>query len=212
MKKVIFIIVLIVFVIEACSVQQKEKDDSCSATLFIVHDNYPRGYKTTIGDMSYTRDILLAFYIKNATGRTLLLPINDKYSKDTCFFLRISQKQIFVDLPCSLYRGFSQEIPPGDSLAIAVHLHSDELNKLDVNLDNESFENVMIHLGFDLYTRNEELTRIVTNENFDKKSIVKYKYGRLFVEYCKNGNKKEIEEYEDSCDSIIVDSIKRHRD
>lgn len=201
MKKLLFLF-LMVILIGACSMQRNRITYKCNATLFLVCDNYPKDYKKTMGELSYTRNVLLVFNIKNLSSKDIILPISENNYSDTAVFVRVRGKGS-ADIPCAFYNKHSQKISFGDSMAIAIHLQLSDLEKIGIDLDEKPIEDYIPELQFEcLQKENGETTPIITDIDFSPNIL--YKHGKLFIEYFNNGTKREIELYEDSNDFKIV--------
>ena len=67
MKKKVFYIILFFVSILSCNSLTDNNNEGFTATLIMVSDNYPNGYKTHMGKLSYSRCITLLFSVKNTT-------------------------------------------------------------------------------------------------------------------------------------------------
>ena len=105
----------------SCDTKKKEWN---TMILHLVYDNYPRGYKTYMGEMSYSRDILMVFYVKNDTNEPLSLPICNDFDSDTYLVMKVTRNGKATLLPCTYYSKYNNRIEKGDSIAIAIHLCS----------------------------------------------------------------------------------------
>lgn len=205
-NKVLFI--LIAIVVSACVFRHSSKQDKSSATLFFVHDNYPKGYKKTMGELSYTRNVLLVFSIKNLTNKTFSLPINNNIDSDTSVVIKVTYKES-ADLPCAYYWKDNQKASVGDSIVVAIHLCTYDMEKIGIVLDEKSIEDYIPELKFECYQKeNGVLKRLDTDIEFKSSPKILYKYGRLFIEYHEDGTKKEKEIYEESSDIAIAKQSK----
>ncbi|MDO4981808.1 MAG: hypothetical protein Q4E58_13010 [Prevotellaceae bacterium] len=208
--KYILLFISMVMIIGACSFQDSRRQIKNSATLYLVHDNYPKGYKTTMGTMSYTRDVLLVFCIKNKIHNTLFMPIRDKNDNDTTVVVRVTANNS-VDIPCTYYLNHNSKVLFGDSLAIAIHLRSSDIEKIGINIDDKTIEDWISKTSFEFYKReNGILKHFDPDIVFTSNPNIQYKYGRLYIEYDKNGKRKEREMYEDSNDIVIYNHLRNH--
>lgn len=206
MKNVTFLI-LFIMITESCCFQQSKISEEYTATLFLVHDNYPKNYDSTMGKLSYTRNILLAFIIKNHTDKLISLPISNHIYSDTTLFVKVTGKGS-VNTPLTYYRKHSHILSSGDSMIVAIHLNSTDLEKLVITQYGKAIEQFIPHLQFECYQKgNEEMRSIRTDIVFKVSPNILYKHGRLYIEYSTDGKKKEKEVYENSKDIEIVNKI-----
>ena len=206
MKKTIFLF-LMVIVTGACTMQRRKIEYKCNAILFLVCDNYPKGYKKTMGELSYTRNVLLVFIIKNLSGEDVVLPISGNKDGDTTLLMRVRGKGT-TDVACTLYNKHSPKLSSDDSVAVAIHLQPSDFEKIGIDLDEIAIEDFVQELQFECYyNENGKTTSIITDMDFILSPNIIYKHGKLFVEYCIDGTKKEKEIYEDSNDLEIIKRI-----
>lgn len=203
MKKLIFLLFMVI-VTGACIMQRNRITYKCDATLFLVYDNYPKGYKKTMGDLSYTRNVLLVFSIKNLSDNVITLPISNNNEKDTTLMVRVKGKKSAF-FPCISYGKHCQNISFGDSTTIAIHLRPSDLEEIGINIDEKPIEDFIPVLHFEcLQKENGKTIPIITEKQFKLSPNILYKHGKMFIEYCNDGIKKEKEIYEDSSDYEIV--------
>ena len=190
----------------SCDIKKKEEN---SIFLHLVHDNYPRGYKSYMGEMSYSRDISMIFYVKNNTNETLSLPIYNDFDCDTSLIMKIMRNGKATLLPCTYYSKYNNRIEKGDSIAIIIHLRSSNLSSIGVNLDKKSIEEFIQELNFKCYKKENGVLKTIDSHFIYKMAPnIQYKYGKLYIDYGKENKAKEIEIYEDENDSIIIKQIK----
>lgn len=205
-KNLLFVSFLLMVICVSCDVKKKEQT---TMFLHIVYDNYPRGYKTYLGEMSYSRDILMVFYIKNNTNEPLSLPICNDFDCDTSLIMKVMRNGKATLLPCTYYSKYNNRIEKGDSIAIVIHLLSSNLSGIRVNLDKKNIEEFIQELHFKCYKKeNGVLKNIDPPLIYKMASNIQYKYGKLNIDYGKDNKAKEIEIYENENDSIIIKQIK----
>lgn len=190
----------------SCDTKKKEWN---TMILHLVYDNYPRGYKTYMGEMSYSRDILMVFYIKNDTNEPLSLPICDNFDSDTSFIMQVMRNGNSTLIPCTYYSKYNNRIEKGDSIAVAIHLRSSNLSSIGVNLDKKSIEEYIQELHFKCYKKENGVLKALDSPFIYKMApSIQYKYGKLYIDYGKDNKAKEIEIYENEKDSIILEKIR----
>lgn len=190
----------------SCDVKKEEQN---TMILHLVYDNYPRGYKTYMGEMSYSRDILMVFYVKNDTNEPLSLPICNDFDCDTSLIMKVMRKGKATFLPCTYHSKYNKRIEKGDSVAIDIHLRSSNLSSIGVNLDKKNIEEFIQELYFKCYKKENGVLKTIDLPFIYKMAPnIQYKYGKLYIDYSKDNKAKEIEIYEDENDSIIIKQIK----
>lgn len=205
----LFLLILIAIVVSACGFRHSSKQDKSSATLFLVHDNYPKGYKKAMGELSYTRNVLLVFSIKNLTSKTISLPISNIIDSDTSVVIKVTGCKESTDVPCTYYWRHDKIISVGDSLVVAIRLRTSDMDKIGIDLDEKTIEHYIQELKFECcQKKNGVLKGLDTDIEFKLSPKIIYKYGRLFIEYHEDGIKKEKEIYEDSSDIAIAKKSK----
>ena len=190
----------------SCDVKNKEQN---TVILHLVYDNYPKGYKTYMGEMSYSRDIIMVFYVKNDTNEPLSLPLCNDINCDTSLIMKVMRNGKAILLPCTYYSKYDKRIEKGDSVAIAIHLRSSNLSSIGVNLDKKSIDEYIQEMHFKFYKKENGILKTI-NSPFICQIVpnIQYKYGKLYLDYSKGNIAKEIEIYEDRNDSIIIQQIK----
>lgn len=207
-KIVLFISFLLMVACPSCDVKKKEEN---SIILHLVYDNYPRGYKTYMGGMSYSRDISMVFNVKNVTNETLSLPICNDFDCDTSLIMKVMRNGKVTLLPCTYYSKYNNRIEKGDSMAVVIHLRSSNLSSIGVNLDKKSIEEFIPELNFKCYKKENGVLKTIDSPFIYKMAPnIQYKYGKLYIDYGKEKKAKEIEIYEDENDSIIIKKIKEN--
>jgi hypothetical protein len=182
--------------------------------LHLVYDNYPRGYKTYMGEMSYSRDIIMVFYVKNDTNELLSLPICNDFDSETSLIMKVMRNREATLLPCTYYSKYNNKIEKGDSIAVVIHLRSSNLSSIGINLDKKSIEEFVQELRFKCYKKENGVLKNIDSPFIYKMApSIQYKYGKLYIDYGKDNKAKEIENYENENDSFIIKQIreKAHR-
>lgn len=155
--------------------------------------------------MSYSRDILMVFYVKNDANEPLSLPICKDYDCDTSLIMKVMRNGKATFLPCTYYSKYNNRIVKGDSIAVAIHLRSSNLSSIGVNLDIKSIEEFIQELHFKCYKKENGVLKTLDSSFIYKMAPnIQYKYGKLYIDYDKDNKAKEIEIYEDENDSIII--------
>lgn len=211
MNKILsYILFLLIVTCVSCDVKKEEQN---TMILHFVCDNYPRGYKTYMGRMSYSRDIIMVFYVKNDTSEPLLLPICNGFDCDTSLVMKVVRNEKATFLPCTYYSKHNNRIEKGDSMAIAIHLRSNNLLSIGVDLDKKNIEDYIKELHFKCYKKENGVLKTMDSPFpfiYKMAPNIQYKYGKLYIDYSKDNKAKEIEIYEDEKDSIIVRQIKEN--
>lgn len=202
----LFISFLLMVTCVSCDVKKREQN---TVILHLVFDNYPKGYKTYMGEMSYSRDILMVFYVKNDTNEPLSLPICNDFDCDTSLIMKVIRSGKATLLPCTYHSKYDKRIEKGDSIAVAIHLNSSNLSSIGVNLDKKSIEEFIQEIHFKLYKKENGILKTINSPFIFKMAPnIQYKYGKLYIDYSKDNIAKEIEIYEDRNDSIVIQQIK----
>ena len=180
--------------------------------LHLVYDNYPRGYKTYMGEMSYSRDISMVFYVKNNTNKPFSLPICNDFDCDTSLIMKVTRNGNAILLPCTYYSKYNKRIEKGDSIAIAIHLRPSNLSSIGVDLDKKDIEDFIQEMHFKFYKKENGVLKAIDLAFIYKMAPnIQYKYGNLYIDYSKDNIKKEIEIYEDGNDSNVIKQIKNQK-
>ena len=212
---ILLLIAMLAFFFVACGTDSREEHEPCSATLFQICDNYPKHYKSTMGSMSYNRDISMFFIIKNLNKDTFVLPhprqsfmLNPSAYDDTCTVFRLYSKSKSVDLFCEPFNS-QQKIPPKDSIVIRIHLRTkNHFEKIGIDMDNDSIENFINELSFESFLMVHEVIKEKNDIRFEISPNVKYHHGRLFIFHGDNGENQLKEYYDNHNDSIIYEKTK----
>ena len=98
-------------------------------------------------------------------------------------------------------------------MAIAIHLRSNNLLSIGVDLDRKNIEDYIKELHFKCYKKENGVLKTMDSPFpfiYKMAPNIQYKYGKLYIDYSKDNKAKEIEIYEDEKDSIIVRQIKEN--
>jgi len=212
----LLLIVILAFFFIACGTNSHKEHELCSATLFLICDNYPKHYKSTMGSMSYQRVISMLFIIKNLHKDTIEFPhprqswlLNPPAYDDTCTVFRVYSKGKSVDLFCEPFTS-QQKIPPKDSIVIQISLRTNNsFERIGIDMDNDSIENFINELSFESFLMVHGVIKEKNYISFEVSPNVKYYHGRLFLFYEDNGEKLLRECYDDYQDSIIYEKINK---
>ena len=207
MNKILLLISILLMV--TCVSCDVKKDEQNTMILHLVYDNYPRGYKTYMGEMSYSRDILMGFYVKNDTNEPLSLPICNDFDCDTSLIMKVMRNGKATLVPCTYHSKYNKRIEKGDSIAIDIHLRLSNLSSIGINLDKKSIKEFIQELNFKCYIKENGVLKNIDSPFIYKMAPnIQFKYGKLYIDYSNDNKAKEIEIYEDENDSIIIKQIK----
>lgn len=194
-------------IIISCNISKDSNYDKFSATLFMVCDNYPKGYKKHMGKMSYSRYLLFVFNVKNLTKDTIDFPSSFLYN-DNCTKIRIYKENRYVDSNYTYYWKRREILFPNDSITVAVRLWESDLVSLGIDLDEDSIESIVPFVSFS-YIPKSNNRRLNTHKEiipiFIKSENITYYHGKLYKEI-KNG-KEILKEIYDEPDMRIIKKI-----
>ena len=205
---VLFYIILFFVSILSCNSLTDNNNEGFTATLIMVSDNYPNGYKTHMGKLSYSRCITLLFSVKNTTRDSIYFPCSNSAYNDSCPKIRIYNGKRFVNTNCTHYKKRNDVIPANDSIVVAVRLWMSDLDSLGVNLDNEHLDGIIPGLSF-CYIPESCIDGVLNNKNkvpcFFKSNNILYYYGNIYIDI-KDG-KETMKEMYDKSDLNVIRKI-----
>lgn len=206
-KHVLLFVILLSVMTVSCN-PPKDTDNGLYATLFMVSDNYPKGYKTYMGNLSYTRYILFVFNVKNSTKDSVIFQCSSNIFNDNYPKIRVEKGKRHVDVNCTHYTKRNNIILPNDSIAIAVRLWMSDIDSLGIDLDKESIESVVPQLSFSYILESGKKRNIKDKNNtlcFIRTKHINFHYGKKYIEI-KKGIEMMKEIYNES-DLNIIRSI-----